>query len=82
MLNDIEKQRIKRIVRPVYEKRDLMMDCAEDFGRLIAYAEKEGLTVPQAFEAAREHFRLFGAAMIEFSKLVTIEMVPEFKDRK
>lgn len=79
MLNDIQKAFIKKHHTRAYNDKDLMIECAQDFGRLIADGEKNGLSIPVAFEAARNHFRIYGAAMVEFSKLVSIEMMPEGK---
>lgn len=76
MLNDIQKAFIKTHSSKSYKEKDLMIECAQDFGRLIGEAERDGLSVPVAFEMARNHFRIYGQAMVEFSKVVTIEMMP------
>lgn len=76
MLNDIQRQFVKKFQQKKYSERDLMVECAEDFGRLIAHAEKDGLSIPVAYELARNHFRIYGKAMMEFADLVTIEMMP------
>lgn len=75
ILNDIQKAFIKKHHTKLYNDRDLMIDCAGDFGRLVADGEMNGLSVPVAFEAAKNHFRIYGQAMVEFSKLVSIEMI-------
>ena len=40
-----------------YSEKDLMIECAGAFGFLIADAEKNGLSIPVAFEMAKNHLR-------------------------
>jgi hypothetical protein len=79
MLNDIQKAFIKKHNQKSYAQKDLMVECAGDFGRLIASGEKDGLSTLVAFECAKNHFRIYGQAMVDFSNLVTIEMCPPSK---
>lgn len=78
MLNDIQKAFINKHCRKNYSEQDLMRECAQDFGRLIAYAEKDGLSVPVAFEMAKNHFKTYGKAMQDFAELVSLEYAKDF----
>ena len=75
-LNDIQRALIKKTMKRSYSEKDLMLECARDFGFLVADGEKNGLPVQVAFEAAKSHFKTYGKAMMEFSDLITIEMCP------
>jgi len=73
MLNDIQKAFINKHCKKQYSEKDLMIECAQDFGRLIGHAERDGLSVPVAFEMAKNHFKVYGKAMQDFAELVSLE---------
>ena len=81
MLTDIQKAFIKKHGKKSYSERDLMVECAQDFGRLMGEAERDGLSTAVAFEMAKNHFLTYGKAMVEFGNLVTIEWMPKPKTK-
>lgn len=81
MLTEFQKAFINKNMRKSYAEKDLIIECAGDFGRLIASAEKDGLAVPVAIEMARNHFKIYGKAMMDFAELVTVEMVRPIVER-
>lgn len=78
-LDDLQRAKIKKTLQRAMSEKDLMLECAKDFGFLIADAEKNGLSIPVAYEAAKNHFRVYGKAMMEFADVVTMEMMPAGK---
>ena len=76
-MNDIQRAFINKHLKKSYSEKDLTIECAQDFGKLIAYAEKDGLSVPVAFEMAKNHFKIYGKAMQDFADLVSLEVGKE-----
>jgi hypothetical protein len=79
LFDEVTTKRIERCLSKNYTGKEAMIEAAGDFGRLIAHGEKSGLSIPLAFEAARNHFKFYGKVMIEFADLVTLEMMPKPK---
>lgn len=76
-MNDFIRARAKKIVQEeTSDSAELMTTVAKDFGRYMGAAVQNGIPPELAFEAAREFFRIYGKAMIDFANLVTVEMTP------
>lgn len=68
-LNDIQRMQVRKTMTVAMSEVDTIRECAKDFGFLIGHGQKEGLSLEVAFEAAKNHFRIYGKAMVEFAEI-------------
>jgi len=67
-------KRTKDLIREKhFENAAIYKDLAEEFGRRVGYAVREGLPPEMAFEACREHFKVMGQAMIDLANEIQLE---------
>lgn len=81
-LHEFGKAWVKKAQRQIVTDQDHLMEAAQEFGLLCANGEKSGLSVPVAFELAREHFKRHGKAMIEIADAITLEMIEKVSAEK
>lgn len=73
MLDDIQKAFIKKHQKNRYTEEGLTQDLVADFVRLVKQGVYEGLHPAVSFETARNHFKLYGQAMVDFAGKVVLE---------
>lgn len=71
------RKRIQEMTRDNHFGNNLVWkDIAEEFGKRVGFAVREGLPFEVAFEAAKEHYRVVGKCMIDIANSVQAEWFP------
>lgn len=75
LLDPFSQKRVLEETRKSHFRNDnVHIEMAQEFGRRVSWAEKEGIPIAIAFESCREHFKIVGQAMIDIGESITLEM--------
>lgn len=69
-----KKRTHERVRENHFGSANVYAEMASEFGRRVAWAEKEGLPRDMAIEACREHFKIVGKAMQDLADFCADEM--------
>lgn len=77
MINEVSIARAKKCYTEIANEKDFFLEAVKAFGFFVADGVKNGLTPELSFGAAQKHFELYGQAMLDVAKTITIEMMPK-----
>jgi hypothetical protein len=74
-MDEFTKKRVIEVTRKSHFNNEAVyIKMAEEFGRRVGLAEKDGIPVEIAFESCKEHFKIVGQAMIDIANGITFQM--------
>jgi hypothetical protein len=73
--------RARKKFAEIYATQDIHLRCAEDFGKLLAHAERSGMPLDIAFVTAKDHFVKYGKAMQELGEMITLDLIKKSPER-
>ena len=77
MINQIAVKKAEKTYAELINEKNPNIEAAKMFGYFFADGIRGGLTPELSFGAAKKHFELYGQAMIDISKAITLELITE-----